>query len=857
MPSLLRLSSLRSLRSRPHPARTGSCLAARIHQLLRVGAVSRAARGITDQAAVAPDDAVHAALQALHPDEPPPDLPLQATPAAVLRREHLDAVMQRLPRGKAAGPSGWTYEHIRAVVSASDASAAAVQAFLNLLLSGAFPHCPELLAARLIPLRKPNGGVRPIAIGEVWFRLAGICAMEACPGASRMLAPLQLGVGVAGGAQCMGHAVAHALRTDPSAVALKVDWENAFNTVHRSAVLRAVANRAPSLLPFAAWSYGQHSDLHVAGEQPDRPFLRSRSGVKQGDPCGMLFFALALQPVLEAVAQQHPGVAIIAYADDVVLVGTPEGVHAAYAALTDGAADIGLRARPDKSQIFSPATDVTTVAGCLGVQKPAGIVVAGTPVGPTDFVRAHVQDLLQDALQAVQALHALPLPHQDKHALLSKSLQHCLTHLPRTIPAADVADALRTHSAAIRQCLGDILDLPEGQDARADAQIQLPRRHGGMGYHKPSETWCHAAYCSTVAHARTALQGGHERFHMAAPPQTSPLHVAWAALRAAVGDALGLPDDFAATLRPGAPLHGTDLQSVVGKHLDEAAAKALLEDTDGLEEGAALQHQARLRSCSCPQASAWLDALPVHASLTLSDYEFRSAGRFRLGQSTLAAALVPGRCDCGQDLTPSHVMGCRKLAEQTRERHDSLVGAWRRILRRAGVATTVEAPLHLLQNRRRRMDNPDGRGDICAILDMQEVLDVSVAHPATAATCASSRSDLRRCAHTDGSAAHDRDVLKRNKYRRNGCVEVFRPLSHETYGRLGKPAQALLCQLGDMAAGCGGTTKAAFVQGAVRELSTTLCKGNHLVFRKFSFNLAKVSGSAYEPGLMLPTDALE
>ena len=169
----------------------------------------------------------------------------------------------------------------------------------------------------------------------------------------------------------------------------------------------------------------------------------------------------------------------------------------------------------------------------------------------------------------------------------------------------------------------------------------------------------------------------------------------------------------------------------------------------------------------------------------------------------------------------------------------------------------MEAPLHLLQREREHMEQPDARGDICAILDAQEVLDVSVAHPAVAATCSSSMTRLRRCARTDGHAAHERDERKRIKYRNNGCVGPFRPLSHETYGRLGKPAQALLCKLGDMAASCGATTKTAFVQSAVRELSTTLCKGNHLVFRKFDFNLAKVSGSAYEAGLLLPTDALE
>eukprot|EP00892_Ulva_mutabilis_P003066 jgi/Ulvmu1/12760/UM095_0065.1 len=49
--------------------------------------------------------------------------------------------------------------------------------FVNLLLSGTIPHSDLLLASRLIAIAKPNGGVRPIAIGEAFMRLAGICAL--------------------------------------------------------------------------------------------------------------------------------------------------------------------------------------------------------------------------------------------------------------------------------------------------------------------------------------------------------------------------------------------------------------------------------------------------------------------------------------------------------------------------------------------------------------------------------------------------------------------------------------------------------------------------------------------------------
>jgi hypothetical protein len=138
---------------------------------------------------------------------------------------------------------------------------------VNAIVRGDLPHLPELLDSTLIGLEKPgsNGGVRPIAIGEAWLRLAGLCAMGACPGVGPALAPLQLGVGVRGGSQCMGHAIRAGIAEDPSRVTVQLDWRNAFNTVSRDAMLKAVAQRAPALLPFAAWMYKQPGRLWVAG----------------------------------------------------------------------------------------------------------------------------------------------------------------------------------------------------------------------------------------------------------------------------------------------------------------------------------------------------------------------------------------------------------------------------------------------------------------------------------------------------------------------------------------------------------------------------------------------------------------
>ena len=101
--------------------------------------------------------------------------------------------------------------------------------------------------------------------------------------------------------------------------------------------------------------------------------------------------------------------------------------------------------------------------------------------------------------------------------------------------------------------------------------------------------------------------------------------------------------------------------------------------------------------------------------------------------------------------------------------------------------------------------------------------------------------------------AEKRDEVKHAKYRENACAEAFKPLSHETYGRLGQPARKLLAWFGDVVSGPGLLSKSSFMAGAYTELSVALCKGNEVVFRMFAFNLAKLAGSRFAVGDLVPS----
>ena len=102
-------------------------------------------------------------------------------------------------------------------------------------------------------LLKPNGKIRPIAVGEVLRRLVAKCLCEAVKEPARKYFwPLQSGVAVPMGVESSIHVLrdwSSRQASFPDRVLLKLDFANAFNSVSRKAVLDAVCERFPQLLP--------------------------------------------------------------------------------------------------------------------------------------------------------------------------------------------------------------------------------------------------------------------------------------------------------------------------------------------------------------------------------------------------------------------------------------------------------------------------------------------------------------------------------------------------------------------------------------------------------------------------------
>ena len=131
--------------------------------------------------------------------------------------------------------------------------------FINMLLAGRCPHTviPVFFSGSLIALEKKSGGIRPIAIGYILRRLAAKCAnTHALHTIGAKLLPEQLGLGTSGGCEAAVHATRRFLANmPPDYLLVKLDFSNAFNNIHRDAMLSAAAEHVPSIYQFCLSSY--------------------------------------------------------------------------------------------------------------------------------------------------------------------------------------------------------------------------------------------------------------------------------------------------------------------------------------------------------------------------------------------------------------------------------------------------------------------------------------------------------------------------------------------------------------------------------------------------------------------------
>jgi hypothetical protein len=357
---------------------------------------------------------------------------------------------------------------------------------------------PYLFGARLVALVKKDGGLRPIACGEILRRLCGkvICNKQKDRLREILLRCSQVGVGVPAGADAMYFAARDAAsRVAPGYAIVKLDFKNAFNEVHRSAILAAVADAAPEALQYAAAAYSRPSWLLFGDRQ-----LSSAQGVQQGDPLGPAFFSLALADLWKRVPQEDRDALDITafFLDDGFLSGPPAALDRIVKFFEDHGPPIGIHLNKKKTEFIGTDADAPAFAR-LGRTPIDAWDLLGAPCGNDDHKDNWSARLEEKVRQRVRLIAALP-PHP-AFALLSKCGPSALTTFaarmlgPSPLFAALDAECRAALSKLIMGGEGGLLDLS------AWATAQMPIRFGGCGIRNTAR---HAAIAHVAAY-RSAL----------------------------------------------------------------------------------------------------------------------------------------------------------------------------------------------------------------------------------------------------------------------------------------------------------------------------------------------------------------
>ena len=191
---------------------------------------------------------------------PLPPIPPDPTPTPPTFTDN--AILKDLnsfPSGSAPGPSSFRASHLKEAVRCPSPALAervtrSLTALVNILCAGQTPPTvvPHLCGATLLPSQKKDGGLWPIAVGEVLCCLTSKYLSQAVlADAFQALTPLQMGVGVKGGCEAIVHSIAHTME-DPNLLpddcwTLLMDFSNAFNSVNRGLMFKEIRAHIPAI----------------------------------------------------------------------------------------------------------------------------------------------------------------------------------------------------------------------------------------------------------------------------------------------------------------------------------------------------------------------------------------------------------------------------------------------------------------------------------------------------------------------------------------------------------------------------------------------------------------------------------
>lgn len=777
--------------------------ARRFREALRSGAGLGFASGKLRSSGIADvsDPEVFRGVLALHPMPIAPpfgmkrvSLPASAPHTRIVADDAFRKRILSLSRGRAPGLDGWTNEML-STVAADPEALRGIAAFVELYTNGEIPPktLPALNAGRLTPVLKSQDSkaVRPITVDSSLVRLAKqISVNDARAEMNAALAPTDQSFGERGGAERIVHLLRNALNAGRMVIAF--DIINAFNTRSRVKILESLF-QAKSLdrLWRIAWNaYSTPSVAFARGSDGKLKEFTNFSGVKQGDPLGILF-ALSLVSSFKKIRLACPDIELISFQDNLYIFGAPEACVAAVDVVKNELAADGsvLNLLKTEAVYYAkkdlPAAVPTALAArnikltrdcwaTLGSALPNAALPNESQALVDKLAGEHLTTLLQLSnkaftfQEAVLLLRLLASPSQI-HA--ARCTPPRFFHLAAAMVNETVVNVIKARMQVDK--------LP----GKVIVQLRLPLRFGGLGLQSLADISA-PAFIASLANA-APLFASHA------------LPILDDATLSAVSDLLDQSAPASSELVP-VPAAGETASLYLRRFVTWFSERDLRQNlvhspiglqrllTHGFQERRFQEFQdnartpfakSRLKSLTRKGASTWLKVLPTDPFTVLPCPEFDIALRHHC-DLPLAKSL-PVTCRCGKLGLHSkvHFMTCKSQTGNGHiKRHDTVVRAIQSAINNSGATASIEI--------RGLNHDKNDRPDLECVLGATSILaDVMVLHPATPS----------RLAKPDTDPLAEAAKVKTAKYASlvgDGKLhEEFVPLIFEAYGACGPPAR--------------------------------------------------------------------
>ena len=644
-----------------------------VDSFLRSGQVGRAAKVVRGGCGVArATPEVVQQLRDKHPEGTPnPFGNGNGVQPPVLTADNHQRVLDQLVSSQnmeaSPGVSGWTPQLVALCYGRPDQDLPFRKFLFSLakqMLMGTAPGKEFLTTSRLTPLQQTPTKIRPVACGELFYRLNMRFLLRAL-GTQGSLLPQQLGVGSPGGVEPIVELVeqemqrlAEADDDTPDRFVYSLDMSNAFNSTSRSLIAQAVQDRAPTYFRLAKWAYNNESPLAVR-QQDGIEVLWSKQGVRQGCPLGPFLFSLALRGKLASLQQQvasAPTDAHASFLDDMFILSDRNDLKdelVNFFAPGGNAGGDGLILNAAKTSVHS-LRNVRT--------DPQGLPLLGSKVGSLlarrDFFNSKVHELQP-------TLHRLrQLPRQQGLLLLRLCFAPQLRHLLRTLDLSDLGEEVQQLDDLLFGAMDHLRGADSGhRDNRIERIYSLPLKLGGCGI---------LSYAEIRPAARQACrQGAQPLLQRLGGPQAAP-----------TPPPPPLPtaeEEEAATAPP--------KQRELTRRIYAAAMPVFMASLSEDERTAFIDNASKC-------GTAWLRALPWGPGgyRSLTDHQVAAGLNIRTLQRDILRRDLCERC--GGDQGVLHFESCQYGNLPRQDRHDRIRDVVAKALKGEGRHIELEPPVN-------------------------------------------------------------------------------------------------------------------------------------------------------------------